>query len=141
MRLVDYAGPVGIALAVLLAALVVRQLTATAAELRLLDGEVRRQRAWCAEAERFVRTRTRIADAATTTAVAVQRGSAATQAGHRLIAAIPFGILGRIPATSQRSGRIQRAHDDRAEKVYDGISSFADRVSVALRQRLVGPEE
>jgi len=124
-----------------LALLTVREARAAQLRLRTLATDSRRQQAWCREAETFVRSRTRIADAASSTAEAVQLGSAVTQAGHRLIAAIPFGILGRIPATRERTGRVRRAHDGTADKVYDGISTFADRVSVALRQKLVGPED
>ena len=124
-----------------LAWLTVREARAVRLRLRALATDSRRQQACCSEAEAFVRSRTRIADAAISTAEAVQRGSAVTQAGHQLIAAIPFAILGRIPATRRRSDQVRQAHDGTADKVYDGISTFADRISAALRLRLIGPED
>jgi len=129
-----------VVLAAGLGVLTTRSLRGTQAAVRDLHAAVLRQRAWSAEADRFVAARTRIADVTTGTADAVQLGSAITQTGHRVIAAIPFGILGLIPGTRHPSRRARAVHDGTADLVYDGIATVADRVGTALRTWLVGPD-
>lgn len=123
-----------------LGVLTARSLLAAQASVRDLDAAIERQVTWCAEAERFVAARARIADVASSTAEAVQLGSSITHTGHRVLAAVPFGILGMIPGTKHPSRRVRAVHDDTAELVYDGIASVADRVATALRAWLVGRE-
>ena len=130
-----------VALSAALAGLTVASLLRAQSDVRDLEDAAVRQRTWRTEQTRFVSTRTRIAEVATTTSDVVQLGSAITQTGHRAIAAIPFGILGVIPPTREASQRVRAVHDGTADRVYDGIASVVDRISTALRQRLVGLDD
>ena len=127
-------------LATLLSALVMRSLLATRAAL---DGAMRaehRYRSWSAERDRYLRSRTNIANAAQSTTEAVQLGSAVTQTGHQAIAGIPFGIIGAIPGLSKRSNRVRDVHDSIAEAVYGTIAAVSEGISEASRRALTGEE-
>ena len=125
----------------LLFGLTARLLRSTRAAMTRAEAVEKRYRWWAGDRALFVKSRTQIADAATTTTDAVQLGSTITQTGHRAIAAIPFGIFGAIPATRQGSERVRDLHDGTADAVYDTIASLSDGIGEALRQRLVGEKE
>jgi hypothetical protein len=111
-----------------------------AAERALVTGEraVRRHQAWSNERAIFLTMRARIADGVQTGTDAVAMGSSITRVSHRAIAAIPFGILRAIPATRERSRRIQAAHDERAARVYESIETMSSRIADGVRRRLIG---
>lgn len=123
-----------------LTALVGRSLRAAWLEAAAATADVRRREAWANEARLFLDTRVRIADAAATTVDAVGLTAGVAQGAHRLIAAIPFSVLGAIPVTRPASSRVRAVHDDTADTVYDGIYTLADRVNERLRDRLMGGE-
>jgi hypothetical protein len=114
-----------------------------ATDRALLDGErvVRRQRAWVTERAVFLASRSRIADGVQAGTEAVVFGSAVTRAGHRAIAAIPFGIMKAIPATRDRGRRAQKAHDEAAARMYGGIESMSSRIAEGVRLRLTGDRQ
>lgn len=121
-----------------LVVLVVRALLATRGSLARAESIARRQRAWANEKSVYLTSRTRIADGVQAGTGAVQVGAGIVGTGHRLIAAIPFGILGAIPATRPGSARVRAAHDETADAVYDTIDTLSGRIGEAVRRRLVG---
>jgi len=116
----------------------VRLFFATDRALVVAERAVRRQQAWANERSIFITSRARIADGVQVGTDAVVMGSSITRVSHRAIAAIPFGILRAIPATRERSKRIQAAHDERAARVYESIETMSGRIAEGVRRRLIG---
>lgn len=138
MPLVSLALLAALVAAVVLALLVGRSLAAGWEEVAEATAEVRRREAWANESALFLGGRAGLAGAAAGTAEAVGLTSEVTHTAHRIIAAIPFGVLGAIPVTRPVSTRVRRIHDGTAEAVYGGIATVADRVAAVLRDRLTG---
>jgi hypothetical protein len=133
------ASAAGLVVAVaIMTALAVRLFLATDRALVTAERAVRRQQAWANERTIFLSMRARIADGVQTGTDAVAMGSSITRVSHRAIAAIPFGILRAIPATRERSRRIQAAHDERAARVYESIETMSGRIADGVRRRLLG---
>jgi hypothetical protein len=128
------------AIGVVLGVMVGRTLRRTWLEVAAATADVRRPEAWANEAELFLQGRVRIADAAAVTADAVGLTAGVTQTAHRIIAAIPFSVLGAVPVTRPASDRVRTVHDGTADAVYGGIATVADRVAAALRDRLTGAD-
>jgi hypothetical protein len=120
--------------------LVVTEFRATNAALIDTERLCVRHEAFHAERTLFVEARTRIADAAQTGTDSVRMGATITRGGHRAIAAVPFGILGAIPATRPGSRRVRAAHDSTADVVYGTIDNLSARIGEAVRRRMVGEE-
>lgn len=128
-------------LVVLAGVLVVATVRAAFATDRVLvtaERAARRQRAWTVDRKLFIATRTKIADGVQTGTDAVAFTSAVTRAGHRALAAIPFGLMRAIPQTREASVRAKAVHDEKAAKVYDSIESFSNRVADGMRKRMIG---
>lgn len=116
---------------------------AFATDRALLTAEraARRQRAWTVDRQLFLATRTKIADGVQTGTDAVAFTSSLTRAGHKALAAIPFGIMRAIPQTREAGVRAKAVHDEKAAKVYDSIESFSNRVAEGMRRRMIGEAE
>lgn len=127
-----------VALAAVLVVVTVRMFFATDRAMVRAEQALRRQRAWSTERGHFIYNRSRIADGVQTGTEAVAFGSAVTRAGHKAIAAIPFGLMRAIPATRERGRRLQAAHDERAEQIYGSIETMSSRIADGVRRRLVG---
>ncbi len=125
-----------VAVAGSLLAFTTRQWLQAARELEGLRSKELRARAWSAEQARFLQLRSSLADVAQTTSEAVQRGSRVTQASHRVIAALPFGILDAIPATSSGSRRARSLHDGIAGAVYGTLTGVGGGIAGRSRRRL-----
>jgi hypothetical protein len=129
---------IAVVLAAVLLALTVRAFFAADRSLMHAERALRRQHAWATERGHFLSNRARIADGVQTGTEAVAFGSAVTRAGHKAIAAIPFGLMRAIPATRERGRRLQAAHDEKAEQIYGSIENMSSRIADGVRRRLVG---
>lgn len=132
------ASAVAVVLAGVLVVVTVRMFFATDRALVTAEQALRRQQAWTTERAHFIYNRSRIADGVQTGTEAVAFGSAVTRAGHKAIAAIPFGLMRAIPATRERGRRLQAAHDEKAEQLYGSIETMSSRIADGVRRRLVG---
>jgi hypothetical protein len=66
----------------------------------------------------------------------VEACNTTVRTAHRLIAAIPFGILEAIPATRHTTRLVRTIHDQISDVVYDSISGTNRILGKALRQGL-----
>ncbi|MFT4264226.1 MAG: hypothetical protein QM572_12640 [Nocardioides sp.] len=92
-----------------------------------------REAAWREEAARLMAIRAPLADGAQRAADAVDLGATVTRLGHRTVAGLSFAVLKAIPATRDRSARIQTGHDRISGRVYGAINEATDSARRASR--------
>lgn len=107
---------------------------------RELESTIVRTSAARRERLRFASTRHAIAGTAENAAEAVQLSAATVQAGHEVIAAVPFGLLEAIPATRAGTKRVRSVHDDASGGVYRAINVASSAVGNVVSRRLKGTE-
>ena len=112
------------------AGVLVRRREHALAELAL---DVSRHRFLVAERERFLASRESLAAAGDSGAAVVTVPTEVTRFGHQAIAAIPFTVLGQIPATAPASKVVRDIHDEISRTVYDAISGTARGVAGMMR--------
>lgn len=94
----------------------------------LLRAEVRR-----AEALRLQDAEARLAELQCLTERGVSGGTEVVRAVHKGIAAIPFGVLERIPATRDTTRVVRQAHDLISAAVYGSIKAVNRGVGAGVR--------
>lgn len=97
----------------------------------LQRAEVRR-----AEALRLQEAEARLAELQRLTERGVSGGTEVVRAVHKGIAAIPFGVLERIPATRDTTRVVRQAHDLISDAVYGSIKAVNRGVGAGVRQGL-----
>lgn len=111
------------------------QVTVVGVRDRLVRAEVRR-----AEALRLQDAEARLAELQRLTERGVSGGTDVVRAVHKGIAAIPFGVLERIPATRDTSRVVRQAHDLISDAVYGSIKAVNRGVGSGVRQGLKSRE-
>lgn len=105
-------------------------------QVRVARGLLFRTEVLQSEAARLQRAQRQLADAQRVAETVVAGGTQTVRAIHQGIAAIPFGILEAIPATSDATRVVRATHDLIAGAVYGGIGAANRGVGAALRLRL-----
>lgn len=112
-------------------------LAAAVGRLRVRLAHAQRRRAAAlairAEAQRLQLAECKLGDAQRLSEAAVSGGTAAVQAIHKGIAAIPFAILESIPAARDTTRIVRSSHDLISDAVYGTIKAVNSGIGAGLR--------